>query len=276
MERYERQMILPEIGTRGQKAIGQARVLCIGAGGLGCPALQYLVAAGIGHIGIMDGDVVEVSNLQRQILFTLDDVGKNKAECARDRLAQLNKDVELVAHPQPLRDGAQALKLFAGYNVIIDGTDNFAAKFLINDAAYAAGVPVVYASILGFEGQVSVFNYKGGPCYRCLFPEPPPQAVQSCTDAGVIGALAGVMGSMQAMEVVKLIVQHNRFDVLAGRVLFYDAAQCSFREINLPRDADCAICSLSQKEVKETRMQQTQELEIEAADLPAPWSGADH
>ena len=172
-KRYERQIVLPEIGSEGQTKISAASVLCIGAGGLGCPALLYLAATGAGRIGIVDFDCVDETNLQRQVLFTVDQVGQNKAKAAKERLKALNPDIEIEAHPVELTD-ENAETLFENYDLIIDGTDNFAAKYLINDAAVKTGKPFIYGSILGFDGQLAVFNYKGGPCYRCLFPAPPP------------------------------------------------------------------------------------------------------
>ena len=246
--RYARQSILPEIGGSGQAKILDASVLCVGAGGLGCPALLYLAAAGVGSIGIVDFDNVDESNLQRQVLFTHADIGENKAEAAKARLNALNPEIDIEAYNCAL-DADNAEELFERYDVIIDGTDNFAAKFLINDAAVKFGKPFVYGSILGFEGQVSVFNYKGGPCYRCLFPEPPTGHIPNCAEAGVIGAVAGIIGTTQAMEAIKIIVENQDFSPLAGRLWVIDARSMENKILNLPKDPDCPVCSKPKEEI---------------------------
>lgn len=246
--RYNRQIILPEIGVAGQEKISKASVLCIGAGGLGSPALLYLAAAGVGRIGIIDFDVVDESNLQRQILFTVDQIGQNKALAAKARLQVLNPEIEIEAYPEKLNEG-NAPDLFARYDVIVDGTDNFAGKFLINDAAVKIGKPFVYGSILGFEGQAAVFNYKGGPCYRCLFPEPPRSHIPNCAEAGVIGAVAGMIGTLQAMEALKIIVEHENLIPLSGQLYTLDARTMRSQILSLPKDPACCICSKTPDEI---------------------------
>lgn len=239
---------MPEIGDEGQKKISAASVLCIGAGGLGCPALLYLAAAGVGRIGVVDFDVVDESNLQRQVLFQTDQVGQNKAQAAQNRLTALNPEIEIEAYPYGL-DADNAMSLFKSYDVIIDGTDNFSSKFLINDAAVKAGKPFVYGSILGFEGQLSVFNYKGGPCYRCLFPEAPKSHIPNCAQAGVIGAIAGMVGTVQAMEAIKIIVDHEDLPPLSGAVQIMDIRHMDHKRIALEKDPHCTICSLSTEDI---------------------------
>ncbi|MCB9982601.1 MAG: ThiF family adenylyltransferase [Rhodospirillales bacterium] len=248
VERYKRQIVLPEIGAAGQSRISSASVLCIGAGGLGCPALLYLAAAGIGRIGIVDFDSVDESNLQRQVLFTTDQVRQNKALAAKTRLEALNPGIEIHAYPEELSD-QNALGLFEKYDVIIDGTDNFAAKFLINDAAVKTGKPSVYGSILGFDGQVSSFNVHGGPCYRCLFPEAPKVHIPNCAEAGVIGAVAGMIGTTQAMEAIKIIVGHEDLQPLNGRLWSLDVRTMNNRLLRLPKNPDCTVCSHAADEI---------------------------
>lgn len=244
LTRYSRQTILPEIGMQGQKAISAGRVLCIGAGGLGSPALQYLAAAGVGHIGIIDHDAVDESNLQRQILFTESDIGKSKAKCAAQTLSTMNSAVTITPHDQKLTaDNAE--DLFAQYDVIIDATDNFTTKFLINDAAYKVNKPWVYGSILGFAGQMSVFDpsHSQMPCYRCLFPHPPTQNILNCAEAGVIGAVAGVIGAMQALEAIKLLVKNPDLPPMLGQFLQLDVQTFEKRLTKLPKDLKCSTCS---------------------------------
>ena len=220
MSRYSRHIVLEEIGPAGQEKISSARVLVVGAGGLGCPALQYLTAAGIGMIGIIDFDVVEESNLQRQVLFGTSSLGMNKALAAKNRLEDLNPTIAIVAYPEKLTPN-NALALFENYDIIVDGTDNFATRYLINDAAIITNKPVVYGAIYKFEGQVSVFNYQNGPSYRCLFPEPPKEgSVANCSEVGVLGVLPGIIGSMQANEVIKIVLGLK--DVLSGKLLCYN------------------------------------------------------
>ena len=246
--RYDRQTVLAEMGQGGQEKLSAASVLCVGAGGLGCPALLYLAAAGVGHIGIVDFDVVDETNLQRQVLFTMDQLGENKAESAKKRLIALNPDIKIEAYVEALSD-QNAEALFSDYDIIIDGTDNFSAKFLINDAALKVGKPFVYGSILGFDGQVSVFNHKGGPCYRCLFPAPPKGHIPNCAEAGVIGAVAGMVGTAQGMEVLKIIVGHDSFKPLAGKLWTIDMHSMKNSLLCLPKDPDCPTCSKEKSDI---------------------------
>ncbi len=246
--RYARQTTLSEIGEVGQQKIANASVLCIGAGGLGCPALLYLAAAGVGRIGIVDFDHVETTNLQRQVLFTSDQIGQNKAEAARDQLQALNPEIEITPYPYEL-NADNAEQLFAAYDLIIDGSDNFATKFLVNDAAVKTGKPFIYGSILGFDGQVSVFNFNGGPCYRCLFPEPPQSHIPNCAEAGVIGAVAGLIGTTQAMEAIKIIVQDKNFEILSGQLWIIDTRSMQNRLLSLPVDQNCPVCSKKKEDI---------------------------
>jgi len=221
MSRYSRHIILSEIGQKGQNKLIQAKVLVIGAGGLGCPILQYLAAAGVGTIGIVDFDIVEESNLQRQILFGMSTLGKNKALAAKERLEDLNPTISITAYPERLTV-KNAVNLFNNYDIIIDGTDNFTTRYLINDASLITNKPLVYGAIYKFEGQVSVFNYENGPSYRCIFPTPPTAgSVPNCSEVGVLGVLPGIIGSMQANEVLKLILGLG--NVLSGKLLCYNA-----------------------------------------------------
>jgi len=241
LSRYSRQLLLPEVSADGQRRIKAARVLCIGAGGLGSPAALYLAAAGIGTLGLVDSDRVDASNLQRQILYGTDDVGESKLEKARVRLQQLNPDVEIVLHEARLTS-ANATGIIADYDVVIDGSDNFPTRYLSNDVCVFARKPNIYGSVFRFEGQASVFApHLGGPCYRCLFPEPPPPgAAPSCAEAGVLGVLPGIIGLIQATEALKLIVGAG--ETLAGRLLHFDALKMKFREFNLRRDPQCPVC----------------------------------
>ncbi len=219
--RYNRHIILSEIGQEGQDKISKAKVLVIGAGGLGCPVLQYLTAAGIGTIGIVDFDVVEISNLQRQVLFGTSSLGKNKAEAAKKRLEDLNEAISIIAYPEKLTH-KNAIDLFNQYDIIVDGSDNFATRYLVNDASIITNKPLVFGSIYKFEGQVSVFNYNNGPSYRCLFPSPPEKGtVPNCSEIGVLGVLPGIIGSMQANEVLKIILGLGK--ALSGELLCYNA-----------------------------------------------------
>lgn len=237
--RYSRHLLLPEVDEAGQRALLAARVLCIGAGGLGSPASLYLAAAGIGTLGLVDDDVVDASNLQRQIVHTSDRIGVPKVESAARTLRALNPDPQVVEHRTRLgRDNA--LDLVAGYDVIVDGADNFATRYLVNDVALRLGKPVVHASVFRFEGQLAVFPAGGAPCYRCLFPAPPPPgAAPSCHEAGVLGVLPGVMGVLQATEVIKLVLG---LPTLAGRLVLYDALAARFRELTVRRDPACRTC----------------------------------
>jgi len=221
MSRYNRHIILSEIGQKGQDKLSKAKVLVIGAGGLGCPVLQYLAAAGVGTLGVMDFDIVSESNLQRQILFGRSSLGLNKAIAAKERLEDLNDSISVRSFTKKLTH-QNAIALFNFYDIIVDGTDNFASRYLINDASLITGKPLVYAGIYKFEGQVSVFNYKGGPSYRCLFPTPPKEGeIPNCSEVGVLGVLPGIIGTMQANEVLKLILGIG--DLLSGKVLYYNA-----------------------------------------------------
>jgi len=221
LSRYSRHIILSEIGQEGQDKITQAKVLVIGAGGLGCPILQYLTAAGIGTLGIVDFDIIEESNLQRQILFGMSTLDKNKALAAKERLEDLNPTISITAYPERLTS-KNAVSLFNKYDIIVDGTDNFTTRYLINDASLITNKPLVYGAIYKFEGQVSVFNYQSGPSYRCIFPTPPkPGSVANCSEVGVLGVLPGIVGSMQANEVLKLILELG--NVLSGKLLCYNA-----------------------------------------------------
>lgn len=238
--RYSRHITLPEIGMEGQARLKQARVLCVGAGGLGSPALLYLAAAGVGTLGLVDFDAVDESNLHRQILHGTKDVGRPKLESARDRLHDVNPHVRIEAHQTPLT-AANALDLIANYDVIVDGTDNFPTRYLVNDACVLAGRPNAYGSIFRFEGQAAVFATPKGPCYRCLHPEPPPPGlVPSCAEGGVLGVLPGIIGTIQATEAIKLILGIG--DPLIGRFLIYDALRMRFRELKLRRDPECPVC----------------------------------
>lgn len=235
-QRYNRHIILSEIGVEGQEKLLQAKVLVIGAGGLGCPILQYLVAAGIGTIGIVDFDRIDETNLQRQVLFRESDVGKNKALIAKERLQDLNSDIHIEAYTEKLTH-QNALELFEMYDIIVDGTDNFYARYLINDASIIMNKPVVYGAIYKFEGQVSVMNYKGGPTYRCLFPTPPKaDDIPDCNTAGVLGVLPGIIGTMQANEVLKMILGIGT--VLSGKVLFYNALTVQTQTMQLKRSEE--------------------------------------
>ncbi|MEN3324246.1 HesA/MoeB/ThiF family protein [Mariniflexile soesokkakense] len=232
MNRYSRHIILSEIGQTGQDKITNAKVLVVGAGGLGCPVLQYLTAAGVGTLGIIDFDIVEESNLQRQILFGTSSLGKNKAEAAKNRLEDLNCEISITAYAKKLTY-QNALELFNQYDIIVDGTDNFEVRYLINDACIITNKPLVFGAIYKFEGQVSVFNYKNGPSYRCLFPNSPQKnSVPNCSEIGVLGVLPGIIGSMQANEVLKIILEIG--DVLSGKFLCYNAlnSQTSILKIN--------------------------------------------
>jgi adenylyltransferase/sulfurtransferase len=240
IKRYSRHLILSEVGMEGQQKLKAAKVLCIGAGGLGSPSAMYLAAAGIGTVGIVDFDAVDISNLQRQILHGTSDIGRSKLASAKDTLRDLNPNVEVVTYETAL-SSANALDLFRGYDVIVDGTDNFPTRYLVNDACVLLGIPNAYGSIFRFEGQASVFATKDGPCYRCLYPEPPPPGlVPSCAEAGVLGILPGLIGTIQATEAVKLILGVGQ--TLAGRFLIYDAMRMRFRELTLRKDPDCPVC----------------------------------
>ncbi|MGI9120485.1 MAG: molybdopterin-synthase adenylyltransferase MoeB [Acidimicrobiales bacterium] len=240
--RYQRHLLLPEVGEAGQQKLLDAKVLLLGAGGLGSPAALYLAAAGVGTLGIVDMDVVDESNLQRQILHNLERVGERKVDSAKKTLTAINPDVNVVPHD--VRLGADnVLDVLAGYDVIVDGTDNFPTRYLVNDASLKLRIPVVHGSIFRFEGQATVFYPYVGPCYRCLIPEPPPtELAPSCSEAGVLGVLCGIIGSIQAMEAVKLVLGLG--DTLTGRLLAYDSMDQSFRTFKVPRDPACPACSI--------------------------------
>src|SRR2546429_2502402 len=238
--RYSRHLILPDVGVPGQEKLKAARVLLIGAGGLGSPAALYLAAAGVGTLGLVDFDNVDVTNLQRQILHGTKDVGRPKLVSARERIADVNPHVRLETYETALTS-KNALDILSGYDIVVDGTDNFATRYLVNDACVLTGKPNVYGSIFRFEGRASVFATKDGPCYRCLYPEPPPPGlVPSCAEGGVLGILPGLVGVMQATEVVKLILGIG--DPLIGRLLLIDALGMKFRELKLRKNPDCPVC----------------------------------
>ncbi|HLM67250.1 MAG TPA: molybdopterin-synthase adenylyltransferase MoeB [Longimicrobium sp.] len=238
--RYSRHLILPEVGPAGQRRLKAGRVLLVGAGGLGSPAAMYLAAAGVGTVGIVDFDVVDTTNLQRQVIHGTSDVGRPKLDSARDRIAEINPHVMVEPHPVRLAS-ANAREIVRGYDVVIDGSDNFPTRYLVNDACVLEGRPCVYGSILRWEGQASVFWKGHGPCYRCLFAEPPPPGmVPSCAEAGVLGVLPGIIGCVQALEAVKLLLGQG--DALVGRLLLFDALRMRFREMRLRRDPACPVC----------------------------------
>src|SRR5262245_13989984 len=238
--RYSRHLIMPEVGVEGQKRLKAASILLIGAGGLGSPLGLYLAAAGVGRLGLVDFDVVDFSNLQRQVLHGTPDVGRPKLQSAKDRLQAINPEVRIDTYETRLTS-ANALQLFEGYDVIIDGTDNFPTRYLVNDACVLLKKPNVYGSIFRFDGQASVFYPGQGPCYRCLYPEPPPPGeVPSCAEGGVLGILPGLIGCIQATEAVKLLIGQG--SPLVGRLLLYDALQMSFREFKVRRNPKCPVC----------------------------------
>jgi adenylyltransferase/sulfurtransferase len=240
IKRYSRHLIMPEVGVDGQRRLKAGSVLCIGAGGLGSPAAMYLAAAGVGRIGIVDFDVVDFSNLQRQIIHGTSSVGRTKLASAKDRLFDINPHVQVDTYETAL-SSENALELFEPYDVILDGTDNFPTRYLTNDACVLLGKPNAYGSIFRFEGQASVFATKEGPCYRCLYPEPPPPGlVPSCAEGGVLGVLPGMIGMIQATEALKLITGLG--EPLIGRFLIYDALRMKFRELKLRKDPDCPVC----------------------------------
>jgi sulfur-carrier protein adenylyltransferase/sulfurtransferase len=240
VRRYSRHLIIPDVGMTGQKRLKNARVLCVGAGGLGSPALLYLAAAGVGTLGIVDFDVVDESNLQRQIIHGQSDVGRPKAESARDSITELNPLVNVVLHEERL-DSDNAMEIFAQYDLIVDGTDNFATRYLVNDACVLLGKPYVWGSIYRFDGQASVFWAEYGPCYRCLYPEPPPPGmVPSCAEGGVLGVLCASIGSIQVNEAIKVITGIG--EPLAGRLMIYDALEMSYRTVRVRKDPECAVC----------------------------------
>jgi sulfur-carrier protein adenylyltransferase/sulfurtransferase len=241
LRRYSRHLLLPEVGAAGQKRLRRSKVLLVGAGGLGAPTALYLAAAGVGEIGLVDFDEIELSNLQRQVLYTTADLGRPKLEAAKERLEALNPGVRVVPYAERL-SAENALDVIRSYDVVVDGTDNFPTRYLVNDACVLLGKPSVYGSIYRFEGQASVFDAARGPCYRCLYPEPPPpDLVPSCAEGGVFGVLPGLIGVLQATETVKLLLGIG--EPLIGRLLLYDALALKFRELKLRKDPSCVICS---------------------------------
>lgn len=240
IERYSRHIILPEIGGAGQRKINEAKMLILGAGGLGSPVAFYLAAAGVGKLGIVDDDVVDITNLQRQILHTTQDIGKSKSLSAKEKLEALNPGVEVVEYKTRLTS-ENAFDLFKDYDVIIDGTDNFPTRFLANDACVMMNKPLVHGAILRFDGQVFTIIPNDGPCYRCIFRDPPPPgAVPNCQQAGVLGAIAGTIGTIQASEAIKIVL--DKGNLLKGRLLVYDALDCKFREVKIKKDPNCPVC----------------------------------
>src|ERR1700688_2940629 len=240
IQRYSRHLIMPEVGMEGQLKLAKAKVLMVGAGGLGAPLGLYLAAAGVGRLGIVDFDVVDFTNLQRQSTFSTSDVARPKIQAAKDRLAGLNPQIRIDTYETRLTSD-NALDLFRDYDIVVDGTDNFPTRYLVNDACVLLGKPNVYGSIFRFEGQATVFNYPAGPCYRCLYPEPPPPGlVPSCAEGGVLGVLPGIVGAIQAMETIKLILKTG--EPLAGRLLLFDALAMRFRELRLRKNPACPIC----------------------------------
>jgi len=249
IRRYSRHLIMPEVGMDGQRKLKAGSVLMIGAGGLGSPTGLYLTAAGVGRIGIVDFDTVDESNLQRQVLYSTDQIGKSKLEMARNRLQALNPYVQIDMHQTQLTS-ENALDIFDGYDVVVDGTDNFPTRYLVNDACILTGIPNVYGSIFRFEGQASVFGLDNGPCYRCLYPKPPPPGlVPSCAEGGVFGVLPGIVGSIQANEVIKILTGIG--EPLKGKLLLFDALKMTFRELKLRRNPECPMCgdNSTQKEL---------------------------
>ncbi len=251
-ERYGRHLLLPEIGADGQAKLLESKVLLLGAGGLGSPTALYLAAAGVGTLGIVDDDEVDLSNLQRQVIHTTDGVGKPKVDSAAEAIAQLNPDVKVVKYPVRL-DASNIMEIIDGYDVIVDGVDNFPTRYLLNDATVRLDIPVVSASILGFDGQLSVFKPHDGPCYRCLYPVPPPaELAPSCGANGVLGVLPGTMGLLQATEVVKLVTGIG--EPLVGRLLLYEALGATFTELKVRRDPECPICSKDPAEISDDEL----------------------
>ena len=240
VRRYSRHLIIPDVGMTGQKRLKNAKVLCVGAGGLGSPALLYLAAAGVGTLGVIDFDVVDESNLQRQIIHGQSDVGRSKAESARDSIKELNPLVNVIVHKERL-DSDNAMQVFEPYDLIVDGTDNFATRYLVNDACVLLGKPYVWGSIYRFDGQASVFWAEYGPCYRCLYPEPPPPGmVPSCAEGGVLGVLCASIGSIQVNEAIKIITGIG--DPLVGRLMIYDALDMTYRPVKIRKDPECPVC----------------------------------
>jgi molybdopterin/thiamine biosynthesis adenylyltransferase/rhodanese-related sulfurtransferase len=240
VRRYSRHLIIPDVGMAGQKRLKNAKVLCVGAGGLGSPALMYLAAAGVGTLGVIDFDVVDESNLQRQIIHGQSDIGRSKAQSARDTVREINPFVDVILHEERL-DSENAMRIFEPYDLIVDGTDNFATRYLVNDACVLLGKPYVWGSIYRFDGQASVFWADHGPCYRCLYPEPPPPGmVPSCAEGGVLGVLCASIGSIQVNEAIKLIAGIG--EPLVGRLMIYDALEMTYRSVKVNKDPECPVC----------------------------------
>lgn len=241
LKRYSRHLALPEIGKEGQLKLKKAKVLIIGAGGLGSPAAVYLAAAGVGTIGIVDYDKIDLSNLQRQILYSKEDIGKNKTAVIKKQLEKINNNIKIITYDEKLTSN-NALNIIKNYDVVIDGSDNFPTRYLVNDACVLLKKPDVYGSVYRFDGQASVFNYRNGPCYRCLFPNPPPaDLIPNCAEAGVLGVLPGVIGTVQATEAIKIILGKGK--VLSGRLLVYNALDMTFMELNAKKNENCPSCS---------------------------------
>jgi molybdopterin/thiamine biosynthesis adenylyltransferase/rhodanese-related sulfurtransferase len=240
VRRYSRHLIIPDVGMAGQRRLKNAKVLCVGAGGLGSPALLYLAAAGVGTLGVIDFDIVDESNLQRQVIHGQSDVGRPKVESAAASIREINPLVEVIVHNEPLSTD-NVMDIFAGYDLIVDGTDNFATRYMVNDAAVLLGKPYVWGSIYRFDGQASVFWAEHGPCYRCLYPEPPPPGmVPSCAEGGVLGVLCASIGSIQVNEAIKLITGIG--DPLVGRLMIYDALEMTYRQVKVKKDPECPLC----------------------------------
>jgi len=260
--RYSRHIILTEVGGKGQKKIGQAKVLVVGAGGLGSPIALYLAAAGVGTIGLIDADVVDLSNLQRQVIHHTSDIGRPKVLSAQEKMIAINPDVKVMSYQENLH-ADNALKIFSDFEYVIDGTDNFPAKFLINDAAYFTKKPLIHGGILRFEGQLFTILPGTSACYRCIFPEPPPAGlIPTCQEAGVLGVLAGLIGTLQGTEVLKLILGIGK--PLTDRILKYDALRTQFREVPIRRNPNCPLCS-TEPTIKKLEIQESPACEIDSA-----------
>src|SRR6187401_1913993 len=265
IKRYSRHLIMPEVGMEGQKKLKAAKVLCIGAGGLGSPAALYLAAAGVGTIGLVDFDIVDVSNLQRQVVHTTDRVGDRKVESAQRTINALNPDVTVVAHEEMLV-AENVERIIRGYDVILDGTDTFETRYILNDAAVAAGIPVVHASVFRFEGQLTTFVPYDGPCYRCLYPTPPPpELAPGCSVAGVLGVVPGILGLLQANEALKVLLGIGT--TLSGRLLLFDALETEFTELKLRRDPNCPVCSDAAVQARA----EGRPLQVDGVDVDAPF-----
>jgi adenylyltransferase/sulfurtransferase len=252
-QRYARQMILPALGAEGQARLANAKILCVGAGGLGSPALLYLAAAGVGHLGVVDDDVVDLSNLHRQILFKESNIGQSKTEKAKKNLSHVNRDIKIVAYPQRL-DSATVEGILPLYDIVLDGSDNLVTKYLLNDACLKYEKPLIYASVLGFEGQVSVFGTPGGPCYRCLYPHPPKIPVLNCAEAGVLGPVAGMVGMAQALQALYMALgltwcEQKNLHPLVGKLWLLEAQTLNTRTLKIPKNPACSVCSLPRETI---------------------------